>query len=255
MQKSLVFGRAFALATAAAVFASIVVIAQTIQQEVYKNEPMGPEPRVVDPGPPGGPPSDAVVLFNGRDLSQWARRDGGGDAKWEIRDGAMSVVRGAGDIITREEFGDAQLHLEWAAPAEPRGQGQGRGNSGVFLMGRYEVQVLDSYNNKTYVNGQAGSIYKQYPPLVNVSRPPGQWQTYDIIFHAPRFDDWGNVTKRATVTVLHNGVLVQDHVEVQGRTTHDRPPTYEKHPPKGPIVLQDHGDPVRFRNIWIRPLS
>ena len=147
-----------------------------------------------------------------------------------------------------------QLHLEWATPSEVVGQSQGRGNSGVFLMNRYEVQILDSYNNKTYVNGQAASIYKQYPPLVNASRKPGEWQTYDIIFHAPRFDDAGRVTKRATVTVLHNGVLVQDDVEIQGDTSHDRPPTYTKHPAKQPIRLQDHGNPMRFRNIWVREL-
>ena len=146
-----------------------------------------------------------------------------------------------------------QLHIEWATPAEVKGAGQGRGNSGVFLQDRYEIQVLDSYNNKTYFNGQAGSVYKQYAPLVNASRRPGEWQTYDIIYHAPVFDESGNVTKRATVTVLHNGVLVQDHVEILGSTSHDKPPAYTKHG-KAPLSLQDHGNPVRFRNIWVRPL-
>jgi hypothetical protein len=211
------------------------------------------EPKIIDPGPVGGPPSDAIVLFNGKDLSAWKGMDGR-DARWELKDGAMMVVRGTGDIVTKQEFGDVQLHVEWATPAEVKGEGQGRGNSGVFLQSRYEVQVLDSFQNKTYFNGQAAAIYKQHVPLVNASRKPGEWQTYDIIFHSPAFDDSGKVTKRATITVFHNGVLVQDNVEIQGTTTHEGDPVYTKHAPKAPVRLQDHGDAVRYRNIWVREL-
>jgi len=212
------------------------------------------EPKMVDPGPAGGPPADAIVLFDGKDLSQWKSKAGGGAAKWVVKDGAMVVQKGAGAIVSAQEFGDMQLHVEWATPAEVKGEGQGRGNSGIFLQDRYEVQVLDSYNNKTYFHGQAGSVYKQHPPLVNASRKPGEWQTYDIIYHAPVFDESGGVLKKANVTVIHNGVLVQDHVEIMGGTTHEPvQPKYDKHG-KGPIQLQDHGDPVRFRNIWVRPL-
>lgn len=212
------------------------------------------EPKMINPGPVGGPPSDAIVLFDGKDLSQWVRReDGRPPAKWDIKDGAM-VVNGTGWIETKEGYGDCQLHVEWATPAEVKGEGQGRGNSGVYLQGRYEIQVLDSYENKTYFHGQAGALYKQYPPLVNASRPPGEWQTYDIIFHAPRFADDGKVTTPGRITVLHNGVLVQDNVEILGSTSHLGVPKYEKHGPKEPIALQDHGNPVRYRNIWVRPL-
>jgi Domain of Unknown Function (DUF1080) len=216
------------------------------------------EPAIVDTGSVGGPPSDAIVLFDGKDLSRWNSVKGG-EAKWLVKDGAMTVVPHSGSIATKQEFGDVQLHLEWTTPAEVAGEGQGRGNSGVFLMGQYEVQILDSFNNRTYFDGQAGAIYKQYAPLVNASRAPGQWQTYDIVFHAPAFDGQGNVTKRARVTVLHNGVLVQDNVEILGSTSlkggaqHDSP-EYKAHQPKAPLVLQDHNNPVRFRNIWIRPL-
>jgi len=207
------------------------------------------EPRGVDPGPP---PSDAIVLFDGTDLSQW-EGENGRPARWKIEGGAM-VVNGTGSIRTKRSFGDCQLHIEWATPAQVEGEGQGRGNSGVFLMERYEVQVLDSWQNKTYYHGQAAAVYKQAAPLVNASRPPGQWQSYDIIFHAPRRDAAGQVVKPATITVLHNGVLVQDHFEILGTTYHDQSPHYEKHPDKAPISLQDHGNPVRFRNIWIREL-
>jgi hypothetical protein len=212
------------------------------------------EPKIITPGDATHAPSDAIVLFDGKDLSSWASDKDGGAAKWDVKDGAMVVVRGTGAIKTKQEFDDFQLHIEWATPAEVVGEGQGRGNSGVFLQGKYEVQVLDSYNNKTYFYGQAGSVYKQYPPLVNASRKPGEWQTYDIIYHEPIFYDDGRVRRKATVTVLHNGVLVQDHSEIYGSTTHEPVfPTYVKHG-KGPIVLQDHGNPVRFRNIWVRPL-
>ncbi len=224
-----------------------------ISKATNQDDPPMSEPKIIDPGPIGGPPSDAIVLFDGKDLSNW-RGWGDGEARWEVKDGAMTVKAGTGDIWTKQEFGDVQLHLEWATPKEVKGEGQGRGNSGVFLMDRYEVQVLDSYQNKTYFHGQAAAVYKQYPPLVNASRPPGEWQTYDIIFHAPVFDEQGKVIKKATITVLHNGVLVQDHVEIKGTTAHDRPPEYTKHPPKAPIRLQDHGNPVRYRNIWVRPL-
>jgi hypothetical protein len=216
------------------------------------------EPAIINPGPAGGPPSDAIVLFDGKDLSGWNNVKGG-EAKWLVKDGAMTVVARSGSIATKQEFGDVQLHLEWATPAEVVGEGQGRGNSGVFLMGQYEVQILDSFNNKTYFGGQAGAIYKQYAPLVNAVRAPGQWQTYDIIFHAPAFDAQGNVTKRGRITVLHNGVLVHNDVELMGSTSLKGGPQYDKpeykpHPPKAPLVLQDHNNPVRFRNIWVRPL-
>lgn len=214
------------------------------------------EPPVVTPAAnPGAPPSDAVILFDGKDLSGWASVMTGGEAKWEVKDGYMQVKGGTGDIATNYEFGDCQLHIEWATPEVVKGEGQGRGNSGVFFMERYEVQVLDSYQNKTYFHGQAGSVYKQYPPLVNVTKKPGEWQTYDIAFTAPRFDAMGRVTQKARVTVFQNGVLVQNGVEILGNTWHDRSPFYVAHGPKGALKLQDHGNPVRYRNIWVRPLS
>ncbi len=220
------------------------------------NEAPKKEPTVITPGAkPGDPPSDAVVLFDGKNLSAWKSLRDGSDAKWLVQDGYVQVAPRTGDIATKQEWGDCQLHIEFATPAEVKGDSQGRGNSGVFLMGRYEVQVLDSYQNPTYFHGQAGSVYKQHAPLVNVSRKPGEWQTYDIIFTAPVFDEIGNVDKRARVTVLHNGVLVQNNVEIYGETWHDRAPAYIPHGPTGPIKLQDHGNPMRFRNIWIRPLN
>ena len=212
------------------------------------------EPAIVTPGRTSAdPPSDAIVLFNGRDLSHWRGKDGGA-AKWNVREGYVEVAPGAGDITTTDKFGDVQLHIEWATPAVVKGEGQERGNSGVFLMDRYEVQVLDSYDNKTYFHGQAGSVYKQHAPLVNASRKPGEWQTYDIVFHAPRFDDQGKVIDRARVTVLHNGVLIQNNVEIYGLTYNDRPALYIAHSAEEPLHLQDHGNPVRYRNIWIRKL-
>lgn len=216
------------------------------------------EPRVIDPGTANRAPSDAIILFDGKDLSQWTGTDGAAP-KWMVKDGAMTVVSRAGNLASKQEFGDIQLHLEWATPTQIEGEGQGRGNSGVFLMGRYEVQILDSYQNKTYVDGQAGAVYKQYAPLVNASRRPGEWQTYDMIFHAPAFDEQGKVTKKARLTLLHNGVLIQDHVELtgptslKGGTVADQPP-YTKHPPQAPLILQDHRNPMRFRNIWVRRL-
>lgn len=218
-----------------------------------------PHPRIVDPGTastqnqPGQPPSDAIILFDGKGLSQWRSMDGS-PAKWKIKDGYIETVGGAGYIRTVQKFGDCQLHVEWTAPLPVKGNGQGRGNSGVFLMGKYEVQVLDSYQNKTYADGQAAAVYGQYPPQVNACRPPGQWQTYDIIFHRPRFDETGELLRPARMTVLHNGVLVQDNVELLGPTRWVHRPSYQLHPDKLPLSLQDHGNPVRYRNIWIREL-
>lgn len=209
------------------------------------------QPRIITPGPP---PSDAVVLFNGKDLSGWQTFNGK-PAGWNVRDGYFEVAPGSGDIQTRQAFGDCQLHVEWATPNPPRGTGQERGNSGVYLMSKYEVQVLDSYQSKTYPDGQAAALYGQYPPLVNASLPPGQWQTYEIIFHGPRFARDGKVTRPARVTVLHNGVLVQDNVELTGPTEHAQRPPYTPHPERLPLRLQDHDYPVRFRNIWIRELT
>jgi hypothetical protein len=171
-----------------------------------------------------------------------------------VRDGYVEVTPGAGEIVTADAFGDCQLHIEWATPSIVKGEGQERGNSGVFLMGQYEVQVLDSYNNKTYYHGQAGSVYKQHAPLVNASRKPGEWQTYDVVFHAPKFDEQGKVIDRARITVLHNGVLIQNNAEIYGITYNDRPALYIAHSPQLPLRLQDHGNPVRYRNIWIRRL-
>jgi hypothetical protein len=212
------------------------------------------EPAIVTPGATNAsPPSDAIVLFDGKDLSHWRSGDGS-PAKWNVREGYVEVAAGTGAISTREQFGDVQLHIEWATPAIVKGEGQERGNSGVFLMDHYEIQVLDSYDNKTYYHGQAGSVYKQYAPLVNASRKPGEWQTYDIVFHAPRFDEMGKVVDRARVTVLQNGVLIQNNVEIYGNTYNDRPALYTPHPPEQSLTLQDHGNPVRYRNIWIRRL-
>lgn len=212
------------------------------------------EPAIVTPGSTNAnPPSDALVLFDGKDLSHWRSADGS-PAKWNVRSGYAEVAAGTGAISTKEQFGDVQLHIEWATPAIVKGEGQERGNSGVFLMDHYEIQVLDSYDNKTYYHGQAGSVYKQHAPLVNASRKPGEWQTYDIVFHAPRFDEQGKVVDRARVTVFHNGVLIQNNAEIYGNTYNDRPALYTPHPPEQPLTLQDHANPIRYRNIWIRRL-
>lgn len=221
---------------------------EALQVKEYKSGIVWPEPEMVDPGPAGGPPSDAVVLFDGKDLSKWK-----GGENWEIKDGYAIAKKGG--ITTKDAFGDCQLHLEFATPEKVEGAGQGRGNSGAYLMGKYEVQILDSWMNLTYFDGQCASIYKQTPPLVNASRKPGEWQTYDIIFEAPRFADDGKVSKPAIVTVLHNGVLVQNHFELLGGTFYDRPPAYAKHEEKLPLHLQYHGNPIRFRNIWIRDIK
>lgn len=203
------------------------------------------------------PPSDAVVLFDGHSLNKWEDADTGGPAQWTISNGAMTVKPGTGSIQTKQAFEDFQLHLEWRTPPPSKDvglKGQNRGNSGVFLQSLYEIQVLDSYQSKTYVNGQAGSIYKQYPPLVNACRPPGKWQSYDVIFKAPRFNDNGSLKSPARVTVFQNGVLIQNNVKLKGRTLYIGHPYYKKHGPL-PLKLQDHGNPVSYRNIWIRPLG
>lgn len=192
------------------------------------------------------PPQDAFVLFGGENLDAWE----GGDA-WQIADGVATATKRG--ITTKDSFGDCQLHLEWASPDKVTGSGQGRGNSGVYLMGRYEIQILDSYDNETYFDGQCGALYKQRPPLVNVSRKPGEWQSYDIFFRAPRFD--GNkLVIPGSVTVLHNGVLIQNNTTILGNTAWDSPPAYKPHPLRQPLNLQFHGNPVQFRNIWIRDL-
>lgn len=214
-----------------------------------------PAVRIVTPGKTNAdPPSDAIVLFDGKDLSKWKSEKDGGDAKWKIEGDALVVAGGTGGILTREAFGDCQLHIEWRTPAKVVGESQGRGNSGIFLMGKYELQVLDSYNNRTYSNGQAGSIYKQFPPLVNASRGPGEWQAYDIIFTAPVFYENGALKSPARITVFHNGVLVQNNTTIWGATQYIGTPNYEPHAAKEPLMLQDHGNPVAYRNIWIRPI-
>jgi len=215
-----------------------------------------PEVRIITPGEtPANAPSDAIVLFDGVDLaSEWTNGEGG-QPGWVVEDGCVTVKKGTGTIKTKRVFNDFQLHIEWRSPSEVVGTSQGRGNSGVFLQERYEVQVLDNYENRTYRNGQAGSIYKQHPPLVNACKKPGEWQTYDIIYTAPRFNDDGTFFTPPAVTVLHNGVLVQNNSKMRGPTEYIGIPEYtvKKHGP-GSIVLQDHGNPVSFRNIWIREL-
>jgi len=215
-----------------------------------------PEPRVVTPGATSSDaPSDAVVLFNGKDFSQWEKDAGGGPVEWKLEGNAMTVAGGKGGIKTKKGFGDCQLHIEWRTPKEVKGESQGRGNSGIFLMGMYELQVLDNYNNRTYSNGQAGSIYKQYMPLVNACRPPGEWQTYDIIFTAPRFNVRDSMVKApAYITVFQNGILVQNNVAIWGPTEYIGIPKYKVHADRLPIMLQDHGNPLSYRNIWIREL-
>jgi 3-keto-disaccharide hydrolase len=216
-----------------------------------------PRPRAVTPGSkPGDPPSDAIVLFDGKDLSRWvnSRRGVIGEAAWKVENGCMEVAPGTGDLITKEKFADAQFHVEWAAPAEVKGASQARGNSGFLIMSRYEIQILDSFDNPTYADGGAGSIYGQWPPLVNASRPPGEWQTYDIVFEAPRFEQ-GKLAKPAFVTVFHNGVLLHNRKEIQGPMAHAKFTPYSPHNPEEPLMLQDHHDKVRYRNIWVRRLA
>lgn len=218
-----------------------------------------PRPRVVAPGTagsderPGKPPADATILFDGKNLDAWqAEKDGA--AGWKVENGYMEVVGGSGDIVSKQKFGDYQLHVEFSEPSPPSGQSQGRGNSGVFLAGLYEIQVLDSYDNYTYADGEASAIYGQAPPLVNAARPPGQWQTFDIVFNAPRFSG-GKVTSPGFVTVLYNGVVTQNHTALLGPSVHHALPKWLPHDLNMPLKLQDHHMPVRFRNIWVRPLS
>ena len=221
-----------------------------------------PSPPVVTPATgstqrsPGRPPSDAVILFDGSSLAAWESARDGGEAPWKLTGGAaMEVVSRSGNIRTRRTFGSCQLHIEWSAPTEIRADSQGRGNSGVFLMGLYEIQVLDGYDNPTYADGLTGAIYGQYPPLVNAGVPPGSWNVFDIVFEAPVYEN-GAIASPATLTVFHNGVLLHLRQPVQGPTRHRALASYdEEHGPEGPLVLQDHGDPVRFRNIWLRPIE
>lgn len=220
------------------------------------HDPARPLPPTVDPGPAGPPvpaPSDAVVLFDGSSLDQWTDMKGG-PPRWKLENGYMEVVKGTGSIKTMRSFGDCQLHVEWSAPSSGAGQGQDRGNSGVFLMGLYEVQILDGYENKTYADGLTAAVYGQYPPLVNACRRPGEWQTYDIVFHAPRFAEDGKLIEPARLTVFHNGILAQDNVAPTGPTAHKARPPYKAHAAMLPLSLQEHAHPVRFRNIWIREL-
>ena len=218
-----------------------------------------PEVKVVTPGSmPAGiatPPSDAIILFDGKDLSKW-RAANGGPAGWTVKDGVFTVKKGTGDISTVQQFNDFQLHIEWQVPANITGKSQARANSGIFLQGIYELQVLDNYNNRTYRNGQAGSIYKQTAPLFNVMRKPGEWNVYDVIYTAPRFKEDSSVIYPARVTVIHNGVVIQNNTTITGHTPYIGLPQYKAHG-RGPIKLQDHGDPsepLSFRNIWIREL-
>jgi hypothetical protein len=218
-----------------------------VRPEGHQSGIIWEEPKKITAGENGGPPSDAIILFDGKSMDAWK-----GGEKWKIEDGAGIA---SSFVETKQAFGDCQLHVEFATPKEVRGNGQGRGNNGIGLMGaRYEVQVLDSWDNPTYVDGMCAAIYKQHPPLVNASRGPGEWQTYDIVFEAPRFKD-DKLARPAYLTVLHNGVLVHNHFELKGDTPFDRAPSYKPHPEKLPLVLMYHGNPVRFRNIWIREIK
>jgi hypothetical protein len=249
------------LLTTAAMLAGIVTAVAQPDPNYLDHDRTRPQPPVVTPAIPstqeqaGKAPSDATILFDGRDLSSWVAMDGS-PTKWIKGNGYMECVQGSGYVRTRQNFGDCQLHIEWATPTPAHGEGQGRGNSGVFFgLDRYEVQVLDSYQAQTYADGSAAAVYGQYPPLVNASRPPGEWQTYDIIYTAPRFDVQGKLASHAYMTVFHNGVLVQNHVQLTGPTSWLERAPYQFHPEKQPISLQDHGNPVRYRNIWVRELG
>ncbi len=227
---------------------ALAQITDPIATEVWK-----PEPRVVEPGISSSAPSDAIVLFDGTNTDEWTHTNGK-PVQWTMNeDGSMTVKPKTGGIVTKRNFGNIQLHLEFRSPEIVKGEGQGRGNSGVFLQNRYEVQVLDSYQNRTYSNGQAASIYKQHMPLVNASRPPGEWQTYDIVYKAPQFNTDGIKIKSARITLIHNGVLVQDDVEIKGTTPYIGLPKNEAHG-DAPLSLQDHSDLVSYRNIWVRIL-
>lgn len=227
-------------------FSSTIAVSSSAQE--YLTGIQWQMPPIIKAGATDGqPPSDAIILFDGKDLSAWENGE-----KWKIEDGVM--ISGKGFVKTKQTFGDCQVHIEWTAPTPPKGTSQGRGNSGIFLMGRYEMQILDSYENETYFDGQAGAIYKQTPPMVNAMRAPGEWNSYDIVWTCPRFNEDGSLKSPAAITALHNGVLVLNHFELLGDTPYNRPPAYEAHESVGPISLQDHGNPVRFRNIWVREL-
>ncbi|MCF8266044.1 MAG: DUF1080 domain-containing protein [Melioribacteraceae bacterium] len=235
------------------IFISTEIFSQTDSEKSKATEVWEPVPEIITPGNETNPPSDAIILLGNTGMEEWEHKDGSAPG-WQYQNGIMTVEAKIGDIKTKRKFGDCQLHIEWRSPKTVEKDGQARGNSGIFLQGRYEVQVLDSYDNRTYSNGQAGSIYKQYIPLVNASKGPGEWQTYDIIFHAPRFDENKKLESPGYITVIHNGVLIQNHVEIKGSTVWIGQPFYESHDLKESIMLQDHGDPVSFRNIWIREL-
>jgi Domain of Unknown Function (DUF1080) len=239
--------RFFFVAIGVVAFGAAAELAALAMNREYLTGIKWSEPPVVTPGENGSPPSDAIVLFDGKDLSAW---EGGED--WKVEDGV--AIDAKHDIKTKQSFGDCQLHIEWSAPDPPHGQDQDRGNSGVFMQDRYEIQVLDSYINKTYFDGQASAVYKQTPPMVNAMRPPGKWNVYDIIWTAPKFKEDGSLDSPAFVTVLHNGIVTLNHFQVLGDTPWAAPPKYEAHGP-APIKLQFHNHPVRFRNIWVRELK
>ena len=245
--------------------AAIFAAQSSAQSKPEDTEVWAPEPAVVTTGPlaPAPPPSDAIVLFDGRDVLGWESVQDGSPARWLVHDGVMTVAKGTGNIQTRQRFASYQLHVEWRVPAGITGEGQARGNRGIFLASTgdgdlgYELQIIDSYANRTYANGTAGSIYKQLSPLANPSRPPGEWQSYDVVWAAPMFHADGSVERPATITVLMNGVLVQDHAVLSGPTRYVGAPRYAAHG-RAPIKLQDHGDPsapISFRNIWVRELN
>ncbi|MFC1628116.1 DUF1080 domain-containing protein [Gemmatimonadota bacterium] len=249
--------------TALMVVVFLIAGGQAQQESVHAwkiHDPDRPLPPVVEPGPSTGEdesvpaPSDAMVLFNGTDLSHW-QSSRGGPAQWKVENGYMEITGRGGAIRTSDLFGDCQLHVEYRLPDPPSGEGQNRGNSGIFLQDIYEVQILDSYGNITYADGMMGALYGQYPPLVNVCRPPGEWQSLDILYTRPRFNSEGGLLEPAIFTVFHNGVLIHDHAELVGPTVWQQRPPYEAHADRLPISIQDHGAPVRFRNIWIRDLE
>jgi hypothetical protein len=257
--------RAWMIMIAVCAFTTEVRAAEPPAKVGYDDTPMHPDgkwrvhdgkrpmPSLVTPGATAGkPPSDAVVLIGpGSDTSRWVMKSDGAPITWKMKNGVLES--GKGYIQTKDEFSDFQLHLEWASPAKVEGEGQGRGNSGLFLLGVFEIQVLDSHGNPTYPDGQASAMYGQFPPMVNASLKPGAWQTYDVFFAAPRFKD-GKLERPAVVTVVHNGVVVHHAQPFWGPTSHKKIGAYKPELTKGPIALQDHGNPVRFRNMWLRPL-